>query len=226
MNILRSLLFYSLFYGGTVCLLLFALLVVAVAPSRIRGVADGWARYHRFCVTKFLAITVRKEGTEPDYPVLYAFKHESFFEAIDLPVALNCPVIFAKEELFRIPGWGAAALAYGVVPVARDGGAKTLRKMIRSAREFVGQGRPLAIFPEGTRVPHGEVAPLRSGFAGIYKMMRIPVVPVAVDSGPLYHRFWKRKGTITLHFGDVIPADLPRAEIESRVLTAINALNA
>ena len=51
------------------------------------------------------------------------------------------------------------------------------------------------------------------------------MVPVAVDSGPLYHRKWKRAGTIRYHFGEVIPPGLPREEVEARVLDAINCLN-
>ena len=81
------------------------------------------------------------------------------------------------------------------------------------------------IFPEGTRVPHGERRPLQSGFAGLYKMLGLPVVPVAVDSGPIYHRRLKRSGRITYRFGEPIPPGLPRAEVEERVREAINALN-
>jgi 1-acyl-sn-glycerol-3-phosphate acyltransferase len=107
----------------------------------------------------------------------------------------------------------------------RDAGARGLRAMMAEAREHIGSGRPLAIFPEGTRTPHGERPPLRSGFAGLYKLLGLPVVPVAVDSGPLYQRWWKRPGTITLRFGEPIPPGLPREQIEARVHAAINALN-
>jgi 1-acyl-sn-glycerol-3-phosphate acyltransferase len=74
-------------------------------------------------------------------------------------------------------------------------------------------------------VPHGREAPLQSGFAGLYKLLGLPVVPIAVDSGPLYHRRWKRAGTITFRVGETIPPGLPREEIEARVLAAINVLN-
>ncbi len=147
------------------------------------------------------------------------------FDALDAPVVLPQPVPFAKAELFSIPGWGRAARGYGAVAVARNQGAKALRTMIAEARGFVAQRRPLVIFPEGTRVPHGVEAPLRSGFAGLYKMLGLPVVPVAIDSGPTYGPTWKRRGTITIRFGEPIPPGLPREEIEARVLRAINALN-
>ena len=97
--------------------------------------------------------------------------------------------------------------------------------MVTKARERLAEGRPLVIFPEGTRVKHGEEPPLQSGFAGLYKLLGLQVVPVAVNSGPLYHRLWKRPGTITYKVGEPIPAGLPRAEVEARVHEAINSLN-
>jgi len=157
--------------------------------------------------------------------VLYAIRHESFFEAIDLPYYFDVPVVFAKHELMRIPLWGAAASRYGVIGVEREAGARALRAMLKAARKLAGTGRPLAIFPEGTRIPHGRRAPLQSGFAGIYKMLDLPIIPIAVDSGPLYHRRWKQPGTIHYRHGQEIPPGLPREEVEARVLDAINALN-
>jgi len=224
-SVLRSLAFYVVFYGLTVPWVVIAVIAALFGKGALRPVADGWSAFHRACVRHILGIEVREEGDKPAGPALYAFKHESFFEAIDLAVSLRRPAIFAKEELFRIPGWGRVARAYGAVPVARRDGAKALRNMIAQAKRLSGEGRPLAIFPEGTRVPHGTRRRLGSGFAGLYKMLGLPVVPVAVNSGPLYHRTWKKRGTITLRFGEPIPPGLPREELEARVLEEINALN-
>jgi 1-acyl-sn-glycerol-3-phosphate acyltransferase len=225
MNLVRSILFYAAFYGGSVLLVLAAMLAIASAPSRLHPVVDAWSRYHRFCLRCFAGIVVQEEGERASGPVLYAIRHESFFEAIDLPALLDEPAVFAKRELFAIPGWGRVALAYGLVPVDRAGGARMLRAMVGEARAYVAKGRPLAIFPEGTRIPHGARAPLQAGFAALYKALRLPVIPVAVDSGPLYQRWIKRPGIITLRFGEPIEPGLPRAEIEARVTEAINALN-
>jgi 1-acyl-sn-glycerol-3-phosphate acyltransferase len=97
--------------------------------------------------------------------------------------------------------------------------------MLTSAKAYSADGRPLVIFPEGTRVPFGERRELQAGFAGLYKMLGLPVVPVATNSGPLYHRRWKLPGTVTFRIGEMIPPGLPREEIEARVQDAINALN-
>ena len=224
MAVLRSLAFYLLFYGASVYFVLASVVAAPLGRKRMQHFPDGWSRWHRWCVENVLGITVKVEGPRSSAPALYAIRHESFFEAIDLPTMFDKPVPFAKAELFDIPGWGRAAHAYGAVRVARDQGATMLRRMVSEGRGFAAEGRPLAIFPEGTRVPHGEIAPLQAGFAGLYKLLGLPVIPVAVDSGPLYHRRWKKRGTITYRFHEPIEPGLPRAEVERRVLAAINSL--
>lgn len=225
MPILRSLLYYSVFYGFSALLVIASVVAIPFERKWLRSVVATWGRWHRWCVTNLLGIRIEQEGEIPDEPVLFAIKHESYFEAIDMSRLFAFPSVFAKRELFQIPGWGFSARKYGLIPVARDGGAKALRQMIATAKLRAGEGRPLVIFPEGTRVAHGAAPPLQSGFAGIYKLLGLPVVPIAVNSGPLYHRLWKRAGTITYKVGEMIPAGLPRDEVEERVHTAINALN-
>ncbi len=225
MSVLRSLLFYTAFYLGSIAFVVAAMLALPFSDEAVRRIAECWSGFHRCCVCRLLGIRVQIEGSHPDGPVLYAIKHESFFEAIDVPHLLPRAVVFAKMELFSIPGWGRAARAYGAVAVARDQGATALRTMIGEAKAYVKQGRPLAIFPEGSRMPHGQQPELKSGFAGIYKLLGLPIVPIAVDSGPLYHRRWKRSGVIRIRYGEVIPAGLDRDEVARRVHAAINALN-
>ncbi|MFN2099713.1 lysophospholipid acyltransferase family protein [Altererythrobacter sp. MF3-039] len=225
MAILRSLAFYIAFYIGTFYYVTTSLIAVIFSRDAFRSQVHGWSRWHRRCVTGLLGIELKMEGAPLDEPVLYAVKHESFFEAIDTTALFRLPAVFAKQELFEIPGWGRTAAIYGLIAVEREAGARALRAMITEARKRVSQGRPLVIFPEGTRVAAGTTPPLRAGFAGLYKLVGLPVVPVAVDSGRLYRHLIKKRGTITYKFGEPIPPGLPREEVEARVHAAINALN-
>lgn len=224
MAVVRSLAFYLAFYVGGAFLIAFAGLMMLAPRPAFRWAVDKWSGCHRLCARLFLGIRVRVEGTMPTGPVLIAIKHESFFEAIDLPHLLDYPGVFAKAELMNIPVWGLAGRRYGLVEVHREQGAKALRQMLAAARALSDAGRPLVIFPEGTRVPHGQQRELKSGFAGVYKLLGLPVVAVAVNSGPLYHRWWKRSGVLTYRFSEPIPSGLPRDEAEARVIAAINAL--
>ena len=222
---LRNFAFYLTFVLGSIVCVLGAVATAYVMPSKVRVFPDWWSQMHAWACRRLLGIRVVETGERPPFRAFYAIKHESMFEAINLPNMFDNPALFAKQELFDIPGWGRAARNYGVVPVARQDGAKALRQMIRSLQPMLASDRPIIIFPEGTRVPHGKAPPLQAGFAALYKLLNLPVVPVAVASGELYERGLKPGGTLKIHFGEVIEPGLPRAEIEARVHAAINALN-
>ncbi len=145
---------------------------------------------------------------------------------MELTRLLGSPATVMKQELARIPLWGWAARRYGVIVVDREASAGALRRMMKDARAPLAEGRSIMIFPEGTRVAPGEAPPLRSGFAGLYRMLNLPVVPVAVKSGHVWPRKGpKHPGTIVFSFGDPIPPGLPRAEAEALVHAGINRLN-
>jgi 1-acyl-sn-glycerol-3-phosphate acyltransferase len=224
---IRTVLFTVIFFGGSLFHAVTAFIGSLFSPALMHWAVRGWSRYQHFCARWLLGITVRIEGEMHDRPVLYAIKHESMYETIDMPRVFHRPSVVAKKQLFDIPFWGKAALAYGMIPVDRDGGAAALRDMLTRSRALLAQGRPIIIFPEGTRVIHGEAPALQSGFAGLYKMLNVSVVPVAVDSGRLMprNRWLRKSGVITYKVGEEIPAGLPRAEVEARVHAAMNALN-
>ena len=226
MNWIRSALFAIAFYGWTVVAVLLSFPISLLGTGPLRAWAHGWARGHRGCAALFLGIRSRVEGAVPRGPTLVAAKHQSMFETLEIMLLLNEPAVVLKRELTDIPLWGWVVRRYGVIPVDRQGGAAALRRMMRAAEQAIAEGRPIVIFPEGTRVPPGERPPLQPGFAGLYRALKLPVVPVALDSGRLWprHRFVKRPGIVTMRFGDPLPADLPRREIEAAVHTAINVL--
>jgi 1-acyl-sn-glycerol-3-phosphate acyltransferase len=225
MAALRSLLYAALFYAGTTLWVLAGVLASLFGRRPTLAVVLSWADLNHWLATNVLGIFTKVDGVIPDGPYLIAVKHETMFETTEMIRLSKLPVIVIKRELADIPLFGFLTRQYGVIPVERSAGAKALREMVAAGKDAVESGRPVMIFPEGTRVPSGETPPLRSGFAGLYRALGLPVVPVAVDSGRLWGRgFVHQSGTVTFKVGEVIPAGLKREEIETRVHAAINAL--
>ncbi|MGH6705282.1 MAG: lysophospholipid acyltransferase family protein [Sphingomicrobium sp.] len=225
MDYLRSILFVLLFYPGT---LFYVLCVIAVSPigdAPVQVVVHGWSKFHHWLVRNVLGIRIEWDGAIPDGPYLIAVKHQSMMEAVDTLHFARSPVVVMKRELTTIPLFGWVCRRYGVIGVDREAGASALRTMMAEAKAAIAGGRPVIIFPEGTRVPFGASPELRAGFAGLYRVLGLPVVPVAHDVGRLWHKgFVKRSGTAHFKVGETIPAGLKRAEVEARVHAAINAL--
>jgi 1-acyl-sn-glycerol-3-phosphate acyltransferase len=222
--LLRSTLFTLLFYLGSVPIVGGGALISLVWRPAIWHTARTWADWFWWLAHHVLAIKVVVKGKVPQHAVIVASKHQSAFETIATLHLWNNPAVVLKAELTRIPVWGYLARRHGAIPVERDASTKAMRSMMRAAEAAIADDRPIVIFPEGSRVPVGEAPPLKPGVAGLYKMLKLPVVPLALDTGKVWPRrsFVKRPGTITFDFGEPIPAGLDRKEAERRIHEAIN----
>ncbi len=140
------------------------------------------------------------------------------------------PAFVAKKELMALPIFGWHAGRIGLIPIDRGGHAKALKDMVKAARDRIGLGRQIIIFPEGTRKRPGEAPDYKPGVAAIYRDLGLACTPMACNSAahasssgtPL------KPGVLVFEFLPPIPAGLSRAEfmreLESRVETASNAL--
>lgn len=222
---LRSLLYAAIFYPGTVLWVLAGVVSLLFGSRATLAVVLSWVEFHHWLCEHVLGIDSKVEGELPTGSFLIAVKHEAMYETLEMVRIGDLPVIVMKKELADIPLFGLLTRRYGVIPVERSAGASALRQMVAAGKEAVATGRSVIIFPEGTRVRTGETPPLRPGFAGLYRALGLPVVPVALDSGRLWGRGWMhRPGMITFRIGETIPAGLKRDEIERRVHAAINQL--
>ena len=226
MQLLRSLVYAVIFYPATILFVLAGAVATAFGNDPTRSLVRSWADFHHLLARTILGIRTEVEGAIPDGAVLIAVKHESMFETLEMERIADTPVIVLKRELSQIPAFGWLTRRYGVIAVDRSAGPAALREMVAAGKEAVASGRSIIIYPEGTRVPAGRSPKLRSGFAGLYRALGLPVVPVAVDSGKLWTRgLLKKAGTVHFRIGETIPPGLKRDEIEARVHAAINALN-
>ena len=222
---LRSLLFAAIFYPATVLWVLAGVVASLFGRGPTLKVVLSWVEFHHWLTGGLLRIRPRVDGELPKGAYMFAVKHQSMYETLEMVRLTRLPVMVMKKELADIPLFGFLTHQYGVIPVERTAGAKALRAMVAAGKEAIASGRPVVIFPEGTRVRPGEAPALRAGFAGLYRALGLPVVPVAVDSGRLWGRgFIHRSGTVTFQVGEIIPPGLERDEVEARVHRAINAL--
>jgi 1-acyl-sn-glycerol-3-phosphate acyltransferase len=211
---LRSLLFNVGWYAGSV--------VIAVGGSPIlllpRRAVVAWAQFWVAFVLWWLRVTCRLShrlvGLEnlPPGPVIIACKHQSSWEALSVELLFTEIAIVLKRELVFIPFVGWAMARAGNIAVSRGDGASALRGLTRQAKAAIADGRSIMIFPEGTRVAVGDARPYRVGVAALYRQLRVPVVPVALNSGLFWGRrkFIKRPGVITMQVLPPIPPGLGR----------------
>lgn len=225
MSFLRSLLFAATFYPATALWAFAGTVASLFGRGPTLRIVLSWVQVHHWLTTHVLGIRTLVDGVLPAGSYLFAVKHESMYETVEMVRLAHLPVIVMKKELSDLPFFGFMTRQYGSIPVERSAGAKALRAMVAAGKAAVATGRPVAIYPEGTRVRVGEMPELRSGFAALYRALALPVVPVAVNSGRLWGRgLVHRSGIVTFKVGETIPPGLMRQEIEARVHAAINAL--
>lgn len=224
MTRLRSLLFALVFLGGTVPLALATAAMAPVSARLLRRGAHLWAVWFVWCARVLAGVRLVVRGAVPQHPCLVAFKHQSAFETYLTLYLFEAPAVVMKKELLEIPVWGFIARRHGSIGVDRSRGTAAMKRLLREARARIAEGRPILIFPEGTRVPVGSAPPLKAGLAGLYQATNLAVVPVALDSGRLWPKgLVKRPGTVTLAFLPEVPPGLSKDEMEARVHAAINA---
>ncbi|UQA55820.1 lysophospholipid acyltransferase family protein [Polyangium aurulentum] len=130
------------------------------------------------------------ENAPVSTPFVYCSNHQSLLDILVLGAVLPGDFKWAaKRELMKIPFLGWHLQLAGHVPVERGGGARTAAEVIKRFEEVLGQGKPLLVFPEGTRSSDGVLQSFKNG--GFYAAVRagVPVVPVALEgTGHLMHK--------------------------------------
>lgn len=174
----------------------------------VRRVSRMWSHGTTLLLAAVCGLRYRVEGLEklPAKPAILACKHQSAFETVVMSAIVPDLCIIYKKELDSIPLFGWFLRQSRMVSVDRKGGATALRAMLERAGAEAGKGRHLLIFPEGTRIPVGERGVAHPGLIALVRHLKLPVVPVTLDSGMFWQRksYLKRPGTITIRFLDPI----------------------
>lgn len=127
-------------------------------------------------------------------PFILASNHQSMLDPVICGIAArDRPFTYiARHTLFDFKPFGMLIRIYGAVPIERnspDSGA------IRTALAELAAGRPLLLYPEGTRCQDGRTAQLRPGVVLLARRAKVPLVPLALDGA---FDVWPRKRSMPL----------------------------
>ncbi|WP_417316789.1 lysophospholipid acyltransferase family protein [Emcibacter sp.] len=191
---MRSGIFKFVFYTWSTLFCVLFLPALLLPRKFLVGGQGLWSHSVIFLTRVVGGIKLEIRGREniPKGPCIVAMKHQSAFDTFVIHALMNDPAIVMKTELLKIPIYGFFCRKSGMIPIDRDAGARSMRKLIRSSDRALKEGRPVVIFPEGTRTRPGEHRPYQPGIFGLYKHLDSQVVPVAVNSGLR----WSRSGVI------------------------------
>lgn len=172
-----------------------------------------------------LDLEVVASGMEnvPPPPFVYCSNHQSLLDVLVLGAVLPHDYKWAaKRSLLRIPFLGWHLQLAGHVPVDRSGGARGAAEAISRFQTVLEAGKPLLVFPEGTRSEDGLLRAFKNG--GFYAAVRagVPVVPIALEGT---HRLMKKHAPVTGDGRMQVRAGLPLyARTEGREGPRVNDL--
>jgi 1-acyl-sn-glycerol-3-phosphate acyltransferase len=232
MTLIRSLLLMVWMWGSVLIVGTLGAPYVFISPLGGARVMEAWAKVMRFGAKWIAGITYEVRGLEhlPEGPVMIAAKHQSVLDTIIPTLFTNMPVYVLKQELLNLPIFGWYCRKAGLIAIDRSGHMSALKAMVAQAKERMDQGRPIIIFPEGTRQMIGAEPDYKPGVAAIYMLLGVPCVPLALNTGTSWPAkgIMRYPGKVVFEFLPVIPPGLKRGPfmelLESRIEGASQAL--
>lgn len=133
---------------------------------------------------------------------IFVVNHVANYDVLAIAASLRWIKFVAKAELFRIPLFGKAMLAAGMIPIERAN-RKAAFGSYSLATKRIQAGASVAVYPEGTRGNAYPLRPFKKGPFVLAIQAQAPIVPVVVY-GQLEVQpkgvFRVTPGTIHLHY--------------------------
>ncbi|HET6761010.1 MAG TPA: lysophospholipid acyltransferase family protein [Gemmatimonadaceae bacterium] len=184
------------------------LAVIIAALLRVKdkpgSIYDKVPRWWSSAVLRAVGVKVRVHGLErasSGQPHIFASNHVSWFDVPSLAKVLPRYKFVAKAELFKVPIFGTAMRAAGMIEIQREN-RKAAFGAYDVAAERIRAGNSVVVFPEGTRGHAYPLRPFKKGPFVLAIAAEVPIVPIIVHGtieimprGSL----WAHPGTIDIH---------------------------
>jgi 1-acyl-sn-glycerol-3-phosphate acyltransferase len=188
-------------------------LVLLAALFRVKdregSIFDRAPRWWASAIVRAAGIRIRLHNAErlrTGDPHIFVSNHISWFDVLTLASILPRYKFVGKAELFKIPIFGPAARASGMIAIEREN-RKAAFESYRVAAERIRDGASVVVFPEGTRGKTYELRPFKKGPFVLAVAAQAPIVPTLVHgTREVMPRdtFRIRGGQVDIHFLDPI----------------------
>ncbi|HEU4995622.1 MAG TPA: lysophospholipid acyltransferase family protein [Gemmatimonadaceae bacterium] len=154
---------------------------------------------------------------------VYISNHVSWFDIFALASVIPRYTWIAKAELRKLPMFGRAAEAAGIVFIDRDN-RKAAFESYKLAAEDVRRGRSVIICPEGTRGRDYHLRPFKKGpfvLAIASGALIIPTLVYGTREVMPKGSFHIRSGTVHIHFLEPVPTQGYTYEDRAKVMEIV-----
>ncbi|MEO7084628.1 MAG: lysophospholipid acyltransferase family protein [Gemmatimonadaceae bacterium] len=196
------------FFVAIAAFVMTILLGPVVLVARLFGIPQGPASIYSRCIrlwarTVNFAAGVRVRVHNPErmlheHGAVFIANHVSWFDVFALAAEVPWCSFVAKTELRKIPLFGFAIEAAGIVFIDRENRKKAFESYKVAAAE-VYRGRAIVVCPEGTRGHDYRLRPFKKGPFVLAIAAQAPIVPTVVHGA----REVMKKGSFLVHGGVV-----------------------
>jgi 1-acyl-sn-glycerol-3-phosphate acyltransferase len=213
MNLIRSVLHVLWLIITVIPWALFVVVFSYFASStRIYWWCAGWLRLAVNSGTFILGIQNRVTGMEnlpqgAKDPAVLLVKHQSTWETFVMPTLMPHPLAYVfKKELLRVPFFGWAMARMDMIHIDRGQRSQAFAKVVSQGKRLMSDGVWVIMFPEGTRIPRGQVGQYKTGGTRLAIEAGVPVIPIAVTSAKCWptKAFIKKPGVVDISIGKPI----------------------
>jgi 1-acyl-sn-glycerol-3-phosphate acyltransferase len=170
-------------------------------------------------------VVIHGEENLPPGGAVCICNHVSWFDVFAVASTLPRPTFVAKQELRKIPVFGPAAEAAGIVFIDRDN-RKSAFESYKLAAKAVGEGKRIVVFPEGTRGLEYRLRQFKKGPFVLAITAGAPLVPTVVYGAREVMgkgSFRIRPGTVHIHYLEPVPTEGHTYEERTRLMAETHA---
>ena len=170
-------------------------LLLSISVCSIPIIAVGWFDKEKYYTGKLIKMWARwviwstgiqyeidgLDNLNLDKQYIFMSNHESALDIVLGVAAIPSNLVFlAKKELFRVPVFGWAMEAAGMIKIDRQNPEIARKSVSEAVETLMHSSFSTLIYPEGTRSNGEELLPFKKGGFILAIRTQLPVVPITI----------------------------------------------